>query len=238
MSKTQKLAAFVTTIVVILVLILISRESGRNTLDFVPDEDLLSETQQKIFEVREITPAPEQETEVESDIAVMATGEEASVDLAAADEDKSEASVPLAVVLHPSEVGLTPQPKTYVVAAGDTFIGIAEKVYGDRTKWQVIFEANRKQVPDPGRLPVGQKLVIPPLSKSALKVEKPLPRAARDLSHVVQRGDTLYKLAEKYYGDGSLWKEIHKANRKSIPNPDRLELGQRLVIPGQVDTAG
>ncbi len=235
MSKTQKLAAFVTTIVVILVLILISRESGRNTLDFVPDEDLLSETQERIFEVKEITPAPELKREAEPDVAVMATESKAPLELAAAGEDKGQASVPLAVVLHPSEAA---QPKTYVVAAGDTFIGIAEKVYGDRTKWQVIFEANRKQVPDPGRLPVGQKLVIPPLPKSALKVEKPLPRAAGDLSHVVQRGDTLYKLAEKYYGDGSLWKEIHEANKKSIPNPDRLELGQRLVIPGQVDTAG
>jgi len=228
MSKTQKLAAFVTTIVVILVLILISREGGQSTPEFVPNDFLLGEAQES-FKVTEIPPLPEAERE--ADIARLV------VELGASEKGEEEAvtpGVPLAVTVKSAEEELSPpQPRTYVVAAGDTFIGIAEKVYGDKTRWQEIFEANRKQVSDPSRLAVGQRLIIPSVVKSELKAEKSLLPSVGSLSHVVQRGDTLYKLAEKYYGDGSHWEDIHAANRKAIPNPNRLELGQRLVIPAR-----
>jgi nucleoid-associated protein YgaU len=51
-------------------------------------------------------------------------------------------------------------------------------------------------------------------------------------THVVQRGDTLFKLARQYYnGDASQWKRIWEANRAQIPNKDQLRVGQQLVIP-------
>jgi nucleoid-associated protein YgaU len=49
--------------------------------------------------------------------------------------------------------------------------------------------------------------------------------------HVVQRGDTLFKLARQYYNDQSQWKRIYEANRSQIPNKDVLKVGQKLVIP-------
>jgi len=225
MSKTQKLAAFVTTIVVILVLILISREGGRDIREYVPGEDLLSEGQE-VIKVTEITPLPEAESDIEAEI--LLEGERL---LAREDEEESIAAAP-PLFIAPKDTG-SPQPRTYTVARGDTFIGIAEKVYGDRTKWPVIFNANRKQVPDVNRLPAGQKLVIPALAKSELKVEKSLLPATGTIKHTVKSGDTLYTLAEKYYGDGSLWQHIHDANKKVLPNPNRLEVGQKLVIPAR-----
>lgn len=50
-------------------------------------------------------------------------------------------------------------------------------------------------------------------------------------SHVVAKGDTLYKLARQYYSDQSRWKDIYEANRNVIPNPNMLKVGQQLVIP-------
>lgn len=47
--------------------------------------------------------------------------------------------------------------------------------------------------------------------------------------HVVKRGDWLWNLAEHYLGDGSRWTEIAKANPGI--DPDRIDVGQRLVIP-------
>jgi nucleoid-associated protein YgaU len=51
-------------------------------------------------------------------------------------------------------------------------------------------------------------------------------------THVVQRGDTLYELARRYYNnDQSKWRKIYQANVSAIPNKDLLRVGQELVIP-------
>ncbi len=49
--------------------------------------------------------------------------------------------------------------------------------------------------------------------------------------HVVEKGDSLWKIAEKYYGDGSRWKEIHRANKDRIKDPAVIRRGQKLRIP-------
>lgn len=48
-------------------------------------------------------------------------------------------------------------------------------------------------------------------------------------NHTVARGDSLSSIAKKYYGDGSKWTEIAKAN--SIANPSRIFAGTVLSIP-------
>ncbi len=49
--------------------------------------------------------------------------------------------------------------------------------------------------------------------------------------HVVVKGDTLGKIAEKYYGDPSLYAKIFEANRDRIEDPDRIQVGWKLKIP-------
>lgn len=49
--------------------------------------------------------------------------------------------------------------------------------------------------------------------------------------HVVVKGDTLGKIAEKYYGDPSLYKKIAEANRELVKNPDLIQVGWKLRIP-------
>jgi nucleoid-associated protein YgaU len=55
---------------------------------------------------------------------------------------------------------------------------------------------------------------------------------ARFVTHTTTKSDTLTALARRYYGDGERWRDIHEANEKLIPNPDRLPLGVELIIPG------
>ncbi len=50
-------------------------------------------------------------------------------------------------------------------------------------------------------------------------------------THKVGKGDSLWSLAQKYYGNGDLWKKIYDANKKLIKNPDHIEDGWVLVIP-------
>ena len=49
--------------------------------------------------------------------------------------------------------------------------------------------------------------------------------------YVVQKGDTLQKISEKFFGTTKKWKDIYEANRKVLKSPDRIRAGQKLVIP-------
>ena len=49
----------------------------------------------------------------------------------------------------------------YHVVSGDTLTKIATKFYSDSGKWDVIYEANKDMMRNPGDLKVGQTLVIP-----------------------------------------------------------------------------
>ncbi len=50
-------------------------------------------------------------------------------------------------------------------------------------------------------------------------------------THKVGKGDSLWSLAKKYYGNGDLWKKIYDANKKLIKNPDLIKDGWVLIIP-------
>ena len=67
-----------------------------------------------------------------------------------------------------------------------------------------------------------------PAAGASTSSEKPA-SAAR--SHVVQPGDTLSRIAQRYYGNGRRWSDILAANKAVIPNSDRLAIGTTLVIP-------
>ena len=51
------------------------------------------------------------------------------------------------------------------------------------------------------------------------------------VTHKVRAGDTLSKIARRYYRDYTLWKKIYQANRDQLADPADLEVGQELVIP-------
>lgn len=49
--------------------------------------------------------------------------------------------------------------------------------------------------------------------------------------YVVQRGDSLSKIAKEFYGDMSLYPKIFEANRDILDDPNKIKPGQRLRIP-------
>lgn len=57
--------------------------------------------------------------------------------------------------------------------------------------------------------------------------------------YTVQRGDTLWEIAEREYGDGRKWPVIYEKNKKGPENPNGIEdpdlifPGQRLIIPSK-----
>ena len=50
-------------------------------------------------------------------------------------------------------------------------------------------------------------------------------------NYTVKRGDCLWNIAKKYYGNGSKYTTIYNANRDKIKNPNLIYPGQVLWIP-------
>jgi nucleoid-associated protein YgaU len=53
----------------------------------------------------------------------------------------------------------------------------------------------------------------------------------RPVFHVVEKGDTLSKIAEKHYGDKMKYNAIFEANKPMLKSPDLIYPGQSLRIP-------
>ncbi|ORW97195.1 lectin [Mycobacterium sp. IEC1808] len=73
--------------------------------------------------------------------------------------------------------------------------------------------------------PVAETAVEEPATEAAAEPE-PEP-AAR--TYTVEPGDSLWAIAERFYGDGSKYQAI--ADASGIPNPDLIQPGQVLTIP-------
>ena len=55
--------------------------------------------------------------------------------------------------------------------------------------------------------------------------------APSSVFHTVEKGDTLSKIAKKYYGDAMKYPVIFEANRPMLSDPDKIYPGQSLRIP-------
>ena len=60
----------------------------------------------------------------------------------------------------------------------------------------------------------------------------PTATTGAEQTYTVVSGDSLSKIAKRYYGDANQWPRIHEANRDQIKNPDLIHPGQKLRIPG------
>jgi nucleoid-associated protein YgaU len=61
--------------------------------------------------------------------------------------------------------------------------------------------------------------------------EKSTAEKSSSRAYVVQTGDTLVSISRKFYKSPARWKKILNANKKSIDDPEKLRIGQRLIIP-------
>lgn len=57
------------------------------------------------------------------------------------------------------------------------------------------------------------------------------PAPKQDTTYPVQKGDSLWNIAKKIYGDGSKYTKIYEANKDKITNPNLIYVGQVLTIP-------
>lgn len=111
----------------------------------------------------------------------------------------------------------------YLVEAGDDLWSVSQRLLGAGARWRELVAANQALQSDPTRpLTPGTRLRVPasaPGTVAPLRVE-------------VERGDTLSGLALEHLGAARRWPRIMAANSRLVQNPDHIEVGWRLTIPG------
>lgn len=67
-------------------------------------------------------------------------------------------------------------------------------------------------------------------SVNADALNAPEPEAEAEY-YVIESGDTLWAIADKFLGSGAKYPEIFEANREVIEDPDKIFVGQKIRIP-------
>lgn len=121
--------------------------------------------------------------------------------------------------------------KIYEVVKGDSLWKIAAKEYNDGYAWAKIAAANNLKTPS--SLIVGQKIILPKLEVKEVitKTGETETSISQGSEYKVIRGDSLWKIAVRTYGDGYQWTKIWQENKTKLNNPGKLEIGMILMIP-------
>lgn len=120
--------------------------------------------------------------------------------------------------------------KIYEVKDGDSLWIIAEKLYGSGYNWVELAKANKLE--NPNIISAGIKLVVPEVKKIVQnngQIDFIQKNSITTSSYKVQKGDYLWDIAIRKYGDGYKWPEIAKVN--NIPNPDLIYANTILKLP-------
>jgi len=107
----------------------------------------------------------------------------------------------------------------HVVRRGDTLTGISQKYYGTITLYDEL--AHYNGIADPSLIRVGQVIEIPDDNYLHDIIDY----------YEVKKGDTLWKIANKYYQDGKYWSLL--GNYNGITNQYILRTGTVLIIPNK-----
>jgi nucleoid-associated protein YgaU len=60
---------------------------------------------------------------------------------------------------------------------------------------------------------------------------QPSPASGPKQTYKVQPGDSLSKIAKEFYGNADEYMRIFEANKDTLNDPNKIQIGQELVIP-------
>ena len=85
--------------------------------------------------------------------------------------------------------------------------------------------------PAPTQQQAQQQAPRPTAPRSATEPAQAPEAAGKARTYTVVSGDTLWRIAERMYGNGSHYMKIFEANTGVLKDPDQIFPGQKLVIP-------
>jgi len=110
----------------------------------------------------------------------------------------------------------------HLVQAGDTLWAVAERYYHSGYNWVDIAKSNN--LANPGQIDVGQELLIPDVEPkqptTSVSVSEDKLEPISGATYTVVRGDNLWNIAVRAYGDGYRWVDIAQENE--LANPDLI----------------
>lgn len=118
------------------------------------------------------------------------------------------------------------------VEKGDNLWKIAERTYGSGYNWVDIAKENKLR--NAGSIEVGQELSLPKVAvKEVVSPAKIAVKTAEKIdgdSYTVVKGDHLWSIAVRAYGDGYKWVSIAKDNNIELKKAGYIEVGQVLKL--------
>jgi nucleoid-associated protein YgaU len=124
-------------------------------------------------------------------------------------------------------------PVTYKVEKGDSLWIIAEKYYNSGYNWVDIAAENK--LDNPGQIEIGQELTIPKMEVKQATIITSTDSGQTKIEgseYQTVKGDYLWSIAVRAYGDGFAWTKIYEANKEVIgDNPSLIEKETKLIVP-------
>src|SRR3989344_1302415 len=124
------------------------------------------------------------------------------------------------VITENGQGAVSTEATTHTVSEGETLWSIAEKYYKSGFNWTDIAETNR--IENPNEIEEGIVIFIPNAQPKKMTVvtsgSTQLENAISGATYTVQKGDNLWDIAVRAYGDGYKWIEISRENNLSHPN--------------------
>jgi len=125
----------------------------------------------------------------------------------------------------------TTLPQTHTVMKGDNLWNIAEKYYGSGYNWVDI--ASENNILNASVIEEGQILIIPKVvAKTSTLTDRETSsentNAITGATYEVVKGDTLWDIAIRAYGDGYKWVNI--SNENNLDNPNIIHPGNIITL--------
>ena len=126
---------------------------------------------------------------------------------------------------------------THIVQKSESLWNISNKYYKTGFNWVDIAKANNIQ--NPNVIFENQELIIPDIQlkklSSAQNISQPIKinvsnsNSIKGVKYTVSKGDTLWHISVRAYGDGYEWPKIAEVNK--LANPNIIHKGNILSIP-------
>ena len=128
-----------------------------------------------------------------------------------------------------SRIRIVSRGKLDAVAPISDLVGMQK----DRNAQFMIAEVEEVMIPAPDLPQIQQEAKPVEEGKYIIEKEEHVESAVEvsQKEYAIQKGDSLWKIAEKELGSGHRWKYLYELNKDRIKNPNKLKAGQKIIIP-------